>query len=231
MEKRNRMWPAINIITFVVLALILQTGGAYLVNAAIAIMGEGAAPAAQYSDYMSRIRELELRQMIHAVFVGPLLEELVFRLIFLRTAKKFLPFWAANLIQAVLFSVYHTYTIQRVYVFFLALMIGCVFYYIPIIIKKSLGPDSNSGIAELPCSLIGVALTFILHMIINASGVYLTKYLPADLSVSIQVSIGFAAAAIAGATAYVLYRQHLSENGHFDMFKQRIGNVDAGRLQ
>ena len=209
MNNRRIIWAIVNSFAIIFLGLLMQTGGAYLVNAAVKFMGEGSAPSAaaaasQYSDYMSTIRSLEPRQIVHTVFVGPLLEELVFRLIFQRAGKMILPFWAANLIQAVLFGVYHTVTIQRVYGFVMGLLIGCVFYYCPVIFRQR---RESSPLLDLPNSLFGVAITFILHVIINTSGIYVAPLFPAGIPLQVQVVIGCICMAASFAAAFVLFRQ------------------------
>lgn len=221
MEKRNDIrryiWTVVNIFAILMLGLLLQTGGAYLVNAAVKLLSEGtssgAAAASQYSDYMTSIRALEPRQTVHAIFVAPLVEELVFRLIFLRAGRMVLPFWAANLIQAVLFAVYHTVTIQKVYGFVMGLIIGGVFYYCPVIYKavhkaEDTGDtDGSSGLMSLPNSLMGVAITFILHMIINATGIYVAPLFPADIPIAAQILIGCSAMIISAGAVVVLFLQ------------------------
>ena len=220
-NEKNRIviWAVVNTLAIVILGLLMQTGGAYLVNAAVEYLGNGsassaAAAAGQYSDYMAAIRSLEPRQIIQAIFVGPLLEELVFRLIFLRAGKMILPFWAANLIQAVLFGLYHTLTIQRIYGFAMGLLIGCVFYFCPAIYRNS-SPKSN--LKDLSASLLGLMLTFILHMTINVTGLFVTPLLPADISVGAQFAAGSFFMAVAVAVIGVLYY----------IFKKRTGDINA----
>ena len=133
--RKKRMMTAGNIAALILLGIVMQIGGAYLVNAAVIIM-ENTPAAGQYSSYMEVIRSLDTRHIMQAVIVMPIIEELVFRLIFLRAGRMLLPIWAANLVQAILFGVYHTVTIQRIYGFVLGLMIGCVFCYCPIIYKS-----------------------------------------------------------------------------------------------
>ncbi|MCR5830593.1 MAG: CPBP family intramembrane metalloprotease [Lachnospiraceae bacterium] len=213
-KHRRIIWAIVNSLAIILLGLLMQTGGAYLVNAAVEFMGNNSASSAsaaasQYRDYMTAIRSFEPRQLIHTIFVGPLLEELVFRLIFLRAGKMILPFWAANLIQAVLFGLYHTLTIQRVYGFVMGLLIGCVFYYCPIIFRKR---NDKSSLLDLPNSLFGVAITILLHIVINASGIYVAPLFPADIPLPSQTIIGCICMAASSAVAFVLYLQSKSEN-------------------
>ena len=215
MNQKRVLLTTLNVFALLVLGLILQTGGAYLVNAAVKLLGEtgGSAAASQYSDYMEAIRSIEPRQAVHVVFVGPLVEELVFRLIFLRAGKKVMPFWAANLVQAALFGLYHTVTIQRIYGFLMGLVIGCVFYYCPLIYKNAHEPENikdeemSSKLYNLPNSLLGILITFPLHMVINTSGLYLMPLFPADITIPAQLFIGSVCALIVAFVSYVLFRQ------------------------
>lgn len=202
---KGALMVALNIVSILLLGLVLQIGGAYLVNAAVNILGDTdaassvASAALQYSDFMEYIRTIKPNQFANVIFVAPLVEEIVFRLIFLRAGKMVLPFWAANLIQAALFGLYHTVTIQRVYGFVIGLVIGCVFYYCPIIYRKK-NPDS-----VIPNSLIGVAITFLLHVVINTAGLFVAPLLPADISYSRQIVIGSIFMLIAFSVAYYLH--------------------------
>lgn len=214
MDRRYIAKPAavfaINIISIILLGIILQTGGAYIVNAAVEIMGgssvsAAADAAAKYGEFMERVGTLEPREIVHIIFVAPLVEEIVFRLIFLRAGRMILPFWAANLVQSVLFAVYHTTAVQRMYGFAMGLIIGCVFYYCPLIYRAS--AKEGSSLLELPNSLFGAALTFILHMTINTAGKYLVPFFPADLPIPIQFVIGTVFMGVAVAACIRLYVQ------------------------
>lgn len=195
-----------NIASLILLGIVLQIGGAYLVNAAVETLGTAGA-ASQYRDYMEYIRLIEPKQFANVIFVAPLVEELVFRLIFLRAGKMILPFWAANLAQSVLFAIYHNVTIQRVYVFVMGLIIGAVFYYCPIILRGTYPEKGSMRLLDMPNSLIGVGATFILHMVINSAGLFLAPLLPADLPLAVQYVIGTIMMAAAVAAVYRLYRQ------------------------
>ena len=199
----------LNIISLLFLGIVMQIGGAYLVNAAVKILdgtgGAAASAAEQYSDYMEYIRSMDPRQIGHVIFVAPLVEELVFRLIFLRAGKMVLPFWAANIIQAVLFGIYHGVAIQRVYGVIMGLIIGCVFYYCPIIFRSH--TSKENGLADLPNSLMGFAATFVLHMTINVAGLYIAPLFPADVPVPVQLTAGILLMATAVAAVYRLYVQ------------------------
>jgi hypothetical protein len=58
--------------------------------------------------------------------LAPIGEELMFRGVTMRQARKAVPFWAANLLQAFLFGVFHLNWIQGIYAFALGLVLGVV---------------------------------------------------------------------------------------------------------
>lgn len=63
---------------------------------------------------------------LYAVLLGPVSEELIFRGVTMRQFEKCLPFWAANLMQALLFGVFHMNMLQGVYAFCLGILLGYV---------------------------------------------------------------------------------------------------------
>ncbi|MBE5888221.1 MAG: CPBP family intramembrane metalloprotease [Lachnospiraceae bacterium] len=70
--------------------------------------------------------EIPLFMMIYSVCLAPISEELIFRGVTMRLALRAFPFWIANLIQAVLFGVFHMNMLQGCYAFALGLILGYV---------------------------------------------------------------------------------------------------------
>lgn len=64
--------------------------------------------------------------MIYSVCLAPISEELIFRGVTMRIARRAFPFWAANIIQAVLFGVFHMNWLQGCYAFALGLILGYI---------------------------------------------------------------------------------------------------------
>ncbi|MGN0342558.1 MAG: type II CAAX prenyl endopeptidase Rce1 family protein [Roseburia sp.] len=64
--------------------------------------------------------------VLYAVLVGPVCEELLFRGVTLGFARRAMPFWLANLFQALLFGVFHMNVIQGVYAFALGIVMGLI---------------------------------------------------------------------------------------------------------
>lgn len=62
----------------------------------------------------------------YSVLVAPICEELIFRGVTMQYAKKAMPFWIANLFQALLFGIYHMNVIQGVYAFVIGIVLGYI---------------------------------------------------------------------------------------------------------
>lgn len=69
---------------------------------------------------------ITIGMLIYSVILAPFSEELIFRGVTMRQAKKYFPFWAANLMQAFLFGCFHMNMIQGIYAFFLGLILGYI---------------------------------------------------------------------------------------------------------
>ena len=69
-----------------------------------------------------------IAMFIYSVVVAPIHEEFLIRGVTLNFAKKALPFWIANIIQALMFGVLHMNLIQGSYAFFVGLLIGYVMH-------------------------------------------------------------------------------------------------------
>lgn len=69
---------------------------------------------------------LSIPMALYGALIGPIAEEFLFRGITLRQAEKFLPFWAANILQALIFGVYHMNMLQGIYAFVIGLLLGYV---------------------------------------------------------------------------------------------------------
>lgn len=92
--------------------------------------------------------------LVYSVLLAPFSEELIFRGVTLRQAKKSLPFGAANLLQAVLFGAFHMNMIQGIYAFCLGLLLGYI-------CEKS-GSIYNSVLLHFLFNLFGTVLSGLL---------------------------------------------------------------------
>lgn len=104
-----------------------------------------------YKDYTELLDSMGMGQGLVPFFymavLAPLAEELIFRGLILKYEEKAVPFFVANFIQAFLFGIYHQNVVQFVYAFFVGMLLGYLY-------KKY---DS-------------LALTIVVHGIVNASG-------------------------------------------------------------
>ena len=69
---------------------------------------------------------ITIGMFIYSVLLAPISEELIFRGVTMRQAKKALPFWVANLLQAFLFGVFHGNMMQGIYTFCLGFLLGYI---------------------------------------------------------------------------------------------------------
>lgn len=117
--------------------------------------------------YMSDVSQLladNMRMILLVSVIAPIIEELVFRLFMLGLLKRFLPFIVANLLQAVLFGIYHGKIIQGLYAFLLGFLIG--------MLKEK-------------TQTILACIAF--HVAFNVSGLLIDDFAPENIPEAIQV--------------------------------------------
>jgi len=79
----------------------------------------------QYSELMEQLIGGNIwLSLFVTVILAPLAEELLFRGVTLKKAQEIMPFMAANILQALLFGIYHMNWIQGVYAFVLGMILG-----------------------------------------------------------------------------------------------------------
>lgn len=117
--------------------------------------------------------------ILYAVILGPVVEELTFRGVTLASAKKALPFWAANLLQAFLFGAFHLNFIQGIYAFALGLVLGliceksgCIWYSVVLHIGFNFW---GTFVAELMSGVspIAVCVLYIIFIFLGILGLWL----------------------------------------------------------
>lgn len=67
-----------------------------------------------------------LLSVIYVIIIGPVSEELIFRGALFDRFYLVFPFWWANVLQAVLFGLYHMNIIQGIYAFLLGMILGMI---------------------------------------------------------------------------------------------------------
>lgn len=134
----------------------------------------------QYSELMESLLGGNVwLSLLAAVILAPLAEEFIFRGVILKKAQKIMPFMAANLLQAVLFGIYHLNLIQGVYAFVLGLVFGFTVKYFHSVWAAILLHACVNGSAEiithLPAALtetwigvVGIALVGVVLLFVAA---------------------------------------------------------------
>jgi uncharacterized protein len=103
--------------------------------------------------------------IISFLFIGilaPISEELIFRGIILQKCKRIMPFMFANLVQALIFGIYHMNVIQGIYSFAFGLLLGA-----------------------LLTKYKTILLPILLHSSLNIGGILL-DYITADITIEVQ---------------------------------------------
>lgn len=115
-------WKNVGVIALVAVGMQLLT------NIALSIVAVFAPETInQYSELMEMagLDELTVVTVLATVIMAPLVEELMFRGVTMKLLEKAgAKFWLANIIQAVLFGVYHMNLVQGVYAAVLGLVLG-----------------------------------------------------------------------------------------------------------
>lgn len=116
--------------------------------------------------------EISIFMMIYSVCLAPFSEELIFRGVTMRVARRAFPFWIANILQAFLFGVFHMNMLQGCYAFALGLILGyicekggSIYYSIFFHLLYNLWGTTSSWLNDLAPELLGTLVlvgTFIL---------------------------------------------------------------------
>jgi len=83
---------------------------------------------ANYEALVDSMVQYDFKVLIYVALLAPIVEEAIFRIVLMWAGLKFMPFWAVNLSQAVLFGLYHGNWVQGIYAFILGLLLGYVRY-------------------------------------------------------------------------------------------------------
>lgn len=71
--------------------------------------------------------DISLLMIVYSVLLAPISEELIFRGVTYGIARRHFSFWAANVIQALLFGIFHMNLLQGCYTFILGLVLGYIY--------------------------------------------------------------------------------------------------------
>lgn len=85
-----------------------------------------------FNNYTQLMESLNLENsslaLLYAAVIAPISEEMIFRGLMIKKGRKSLPFIVVNIIQAILFGVYHLNVIQGLYAAFLGIFLGIACY-------------------------------------------------------------------------------------------------------
>ncbi len=107
-----------------------------------------------------------LVSIIFIAIIAPVSEELIFRGVIMEKCNKIMPFAIANIVQALLFGLYHFNVIQGIYAFFIGLSLGLVCY-----------------------KLKSVYAAILLHMSVNIFGLLLSNVVQSNSKIVIAIYV------------------------------------------
>lgn len=120
--------------------------------------------------------------LIYSVILAPICEELIFRGVTLSSVKRALPFWAANIFQAVMFGAFHMNWVQGIYAFSIGLILGYIY--------------EKGG--SIYCSIF-------FHMLFNFWGTFASHFIKFDTT-EIFFIISIPATVVSLLLGFILYR-------------------------
>ena len=158
------------ILLMVLLGFLVQITASFILTLVLQMMPE---VADNYMSGLESILQINPAMILRVCVVFPILEEIFFRGIVIRIMYRFAPFVVANVVQALVFAIYHGNIVQGVYAFLLGLFIGYVL--------------------KLTRNILYV---FALHMSINLLGMFIDTIIPMDTPMAVKCLL--AAASFAG---------------------------------
>lgn len=166
--------------------IVLVPGSQYLCSYLIAILSS-IFPSwlTQYQELLKNAgmdSNLTFSLLLYSVILAPICEELVCRGVTMSSAKRCMPFWAANLLQAFLFGLLHMNWLQGSYAFCLGLILGYV--------------CEKSG---------SIYVSILFHMLFNFWGTVLEQFIPSDNTVLVMI-LWILFGVIAPVAGFLLFR-------------------------
>lgn len=122
----SRTFSVMQIVGVAILVPGMQFFSSYLIGAVSTVFPQW---LEQYEDLLKTAgldSSITIPLLLYSVILAPIGEELIFRGTTMHLARKALPFWLANVMQAFLFGLFHMNWIQGIYAFTLGLVLGYV---------------------------------------------------------------------------------------------------------
>ncbi len=191
-EGRKVKFTLKSILYMVLLAVGLQFGLSMLLNAVAMIKPDW---FDTYGDIMEQLgMGNSILSLVYIALIAPISEELIFRGVILGYGKRFLPMAAANLLQALLFGIYHMNLVQGIYAFVLGMILGAV-----------------------RISFNTLYASVLLHMFINVSGIFLNLVLTEEM---LQIPFAMIAIAVLSLGAVIVSLRYLAGKADKDTVEE-----------
>ncbi|MCR5508387.1 MAG: CPBP family intramembrane metalloprotease [Lachnospiraceae bacterium] len=131
----------------------------------------------EYTSTITNVIDDGASALLYVAFLAPLLEEILFRFVIYKLVRKVINAWAALVIQAVLFAIYHSNAVQRIYAFLLGLLLGylimkterllyCIVFHCAFNITGIILDSLSNKIQPLPIRLLILVISFVLTVFI-----------------------------------------------------------------
>lgn len=124
---KTRQFSLLLLLGMVLLMIGLQFAVTIVYNG-VAYLLPSAAETYEELVEMAGFDEPSVLTIVYGVLIGPIAEELIFRGVTLHYFRRIMPFALANLLQAVLFGVYHMNLMQGIYAAVAGLVFGYIMY-------------------------------------------------------------------------------------------------------
>ncbi|BCJ92493.1 hypothetical protein acsn021_00620 [Anaerocolumna cellulosilytica] len=185
-----------NLMSILFIGIGLQIGITFILSILASLKPEW------FESYVKVMEQLGMgNTLLSTVYIGliaPFSEEFIFRGVILKLARRALPFTVANILQALLFGIYHGNLVQGIYAFIIGMFFGFVCY-----------------------KLKTIAGSILLHMVINISGLLL-EYVLTDRVLQMPgmviILAGLSIAGIVYGTVMLTKRDEVDE---FDLSNYR----------
>lgn len=126
LPKVSRTFSVMQIAGVAILVPGMQFFSSYLIGAVSMVFPQW---LEQYEELLKTAgldSSITIPMLFYSVILAPIGEELIFRGTTMHLARKAVPFWLANVMQAFLFGLFHMNWIQGIYAFSLGLVLGYV---------------------------------------------------------------------------------------------------------
>lgn len=190
--KLKKIFYVKHIIILCILGVCIQVGTFFLLNTMLFMRKEW---FYVYKEHMEGIdRDKNILSKIHTIIITPIIEELMFRGVIFEKCKKVMPYIIANIVQALIFGIYHQNIIQGFFTFLVGICLGII------CIKLQ--------------SLFSVILV---HIVINGSSFLLNIAISNVNGISIDTMVILATIGVMGIIFCLMYIKKIINNSSLNL--------------